>query len=278
MWDDPFRIVYASPTIRIGAFRCAPGHPLFEDSGPSRDYCFVFPRASVSIEHEDEPEFAANPNVVTFYNQGQHYRRRTISAEGDRCDWFAIAADTAREGVREYDPDVERRPEARMFRYHRAWSNPALYRKQRQLFQQLTASPDAMDPLEVEEQVLNLLDDVLSLAYRKAPQAKTAGDNLRRVEALLSRDLDRSFPLAEVAAEARLSPFHLCRAFRRATGTSLHQYRLRLRLLAALEAVCESVRPLVDIALAFGFSSHSHFTNAFRAQFNATPSAIRRSI
>jgi AraC-like DNA-binding protein len=51
-------------------------------------------------------------------------------------------------------------------------------------------------------------------------------------------------------------------------------YRLRLRLLASLERV-RAGDPLVDIALAHGFSSHSHFSAAFRAAFGMTPSAWR---
>ncbi len=277
MWDNPFRTVYQTSAIQVGAFRCAPGHPQFENSGPARDYCFVFPRTSVAIEHEDAPEFAANPNVVTFYNKGQHYVRRMVSDEGDRCEWFAVSADLAHEVIREFDPAVDNRPPHRLFPFHRGISDPRLYRSQRELFRRLTRCPDSADPLDIEEQVLTLLDGVLSLAYRKSPPANASSEALRRVEMLIGRDQDRPLPLSDVAAETKLSPFHLCRAFRRATGTSLHQYRLRLRLSAALEAVCESNKPFVDIALEFGFSSHSHFTSAFRAEYGVTPSGLRRA-
>ena len=64
-------IVFDSGLVRIGAFRCHPDHPSFEDSGPAQNYCFVFPRTAVKIEHEHEPVFVANPNVVTFYNLGR---------------------------------------------------------------------------------------------------------------------------------------------------------------------------------------------------------------
>src|SRR5258706_15155196 len=76
--DYPERLLFDSPTIRIGAFRCPVAHRLFEDSGPIQNYVFVFPRSSVSIEHEYGRPFVANPNVVTFYNRGQVFRRRAI--------------------------------------------------------------------------------------------------------------------------------------------------------------------------------------------------------
>ena len=64
--------------------------------------------------------------------------------------------------------------------------------------------------------------------------------------------------MQRIAREVGLSAYHVCRLFHRVTGTKLHQYRVRLRLRAALTEVVESARPLTDIALDAGFSSHSH--------------------
>src|SRR5215831_18127888 len=40
-------IVFQSPTVTIGAFRCPPSHPRFHDSGPIQNDIFVFPRRAV---------------------------------------------------------------------------------------------------------------------------------------------------------------------------------------------------------------------------------------
>jgi AraC-like DNA-binding protein len=73
-----------------------------------------------------------------------------------------------------------------------------------------------------------------------------------------------------------VSVFHLCRVFRSVTGGTIHQHREQLRLRAALPAVMESDDDLLSIGLRLGFSSHSHFTAAFRRRFTITPSALRR--
>jgi AraC-like DNA-binding protein len=39
----------------------------------------------------------------------------------------------------------------------------------------------------------------------------------------------------------------------------------------------EGADDLTALALELGFSSHSHFTDAFRAEFGRAPSRIRRS-
>jgi AraC family transcriptional regulator len=75
----------------------------------------------------------------------------------------------------------------------------------------------------------------------------------------------------------RVSVFHLCRTFRAVTGQTIHAYRTQLRLRAALERV-EYASDLSAVALDLGFSSHSHFTAAFRRAFGVTPSGVRRAL
>jgi AraC-like DNA-binding protein len=72
------------------------------------------------------------------------------------------------------------------------------------------------------------------------------------------------------------TPFSLCRAVRAATGGTLHAWLVRLRLQVSLESVAEPRGDLTGIALDLGFSSHSHFTDAFRRAFGITPSAFRQ--
>src|SRR5471030_747675 len=108
-------VVYQSPLVRIGAFRCDRNYPGFRDTGPAKNDCFVFPRTAVLIEHERAPAFVANPNIVTFYNRSQRYLRHEISERGDRCDWFGVRRDLACDAVRVIDPAAQDAP----FSWHR---------------------------------------------------------------------------------------------------------------------------------------------------------------
>ena len=265
--------------MRVGAFRCDPTHPSFHDSGPIRGWCFVFPRTAVEIQHEHERAFIGNPNVVTFYNKGQAYVRNAISPEGDRCDWFGINLELAQDVVRSFEPAFESRPE-RPFRFTRGWSDPQTYLMQRQLFE-LLAKGSFVEPLLVEETVVTLLERVVRTAYgepfprRSQSKFMDQREVVHRVERVLSERWGEDLTLQTIARQVRMSVYHLCRMFRRATGTTLHQYRQNLRLRWSLEGVIESSRPLVDIALDAGFSSHSHFTSTFHRQFAQTPSRLR---
>ncbi|HXX31784.1 MAG TPA: helix-turn-helix domain-containing protein, partial [Myxococcaceae bacterium] len=60
-------------------------------------------------------------------------------------------------------------------------------------------------------------------------------------------------------------------------GVSLYRYQTRLRLARALAALPDAP-DLSQLALDQGFSSHSHFTHAFRRAYGMTPSALRRRL
>jgi AraC family transcriptional regulator len=58
------------------------------------------------------------------------------------------------------------------------------------------------------------------------------------------------------------------------TGETIHAHLTRVRLYAALFEVARSAGELTQLALAVGFSSHSHFTQAFRVEFGLAPSRL----
>ena len=80
--------------------------------------------------------------------------------------------------------------------------------------------------------------------------------------------------LADVAAAAGVSAIYLTNLFKRVEGVPLHQYLLRLRLAEAMERLPEA-DDLTGLAYDLGFSSHSHFTAAFRARAGTTPRQAR---
>jgi AraC-like DNA-binding protein len=97
-----------------------------------------------------------------------------------------------------------------------------------------------------------------------------------RAKLLLVSDLTRRWTLAEIAAEIGGSPVYLTQAFQQVEGMPLYRYHLRLRLARALDlmADCEDVAAL---AQDLGFSSHSHFSAAFRQAYGRTPRAFRQA-
>jgi len=134
------------------------------------------------------------------------------------------------------------------------------------------------DGLELEEACLSLLaatPDVRVIDSRPATRQRHA-DLIDEAKGVLLRRFGESLSLDDVASAVGLSPFHLARLFRRHTGFSLHGYRTRIRLLHALDRLDEARGALTDRALDLGFSSQSHFTDAFRRAFGVPPGALAR--
>jgi AraC family transcriptional regulator len=93
----------------------------------------------------------------------------------------------------------------------------------------------------------------------------------------LEADFSASLSLNDLATSAGISMFHMCRAFKRAVGTTIHQYQQEIRLRHALALLLETRLPLAQIALDVGFANQGHFANAFHRRFQATPSRVRLS-
>jgi AraC family transcriptional regulator len=280
---DPFNNrLFDSPLLRVGSFRAPAEHPGFRDAGQILRHLFVFPRTSVWIEHDRERPFVADPNVVTYYNRGQAYRRAKISEEGDRCEWFAFDDATLRDAVSLYDPGVVDRPD-RPFPFCRGPSDSRAYLQQRRLVEAL-ASGARPEPLRVEETMLAVLARLLSRAYGRSPAPDSGATRRRNVEiaeavrSILARRFRETLSLSTIAGELSLSPFHLCRAFRQATGSTIRGWRNALRLRHAVEVIQSRRADLTGVALELGFSSHSHFSAAFRRQFGLSPSLLRRQL
>ena len=271
------RVVFNTPTVSVGAFRCPVNHPSFRDSGPTQRHIVVFPRTGVWIRHAGSRPFAADPAVVSIYNAGQEYTRAPMHPEGDRCDWFGLSDDMARDVARTADrraPVDSRRP----FRFQYAESDARLYCRQRILFDRLVAG--SADSFEVEEEVLTIVSSVLRRASceRALPArlSKAHRELAQHARAELVRDATIPMSLSAFASRIGVSPWHLCRVFRAATGLSLHAFRLELRLRLALERLENPSADLSRLAHELGFSSHSHFTAAMRGRLGRTPSGFRK--
>lgn len=266
----------AAGLIHVGSFRCPVSRPEFHEHASTRGYCFVFPRRAVWIHQDGQPSFVADANVVPLYNPGRPYRRTPIAGQADRTDWFGVAPELLREMVGALDPRIKDSDEM-LFRRTHVTSDAGLYLAQRIVFDRLRIG--ACDALYIEERGVGLLADVLQAAYgvpypsvgRRAKHREIA----ESTRALVAAALDRPLQLSTIARTLCVSTFHLCRVFKAYMGVSIQQYRSQLRLRRSLEMLIEGGRDVLDIAVALGYSSHSHFTRAFRATYGITPSRYR---
>jgi AraC-like DNA-binding protein len=134
------------------------------------------------------------------------------------------------------------------------------------------------EPLQAETQTLTLIRQALGERTSAAAGASAGKQKLvDRAKLLLSADPMRRWTLSEIGAEVGVSPVYLTQLFRQVEGMPLYRYQLRLRLACALDLLgrCDD---LTSLSLDLGFSSHSHFTAAFRQAYGRTPAEFQRSV
>jgi len=106
---------------------------------------------------------------------------------------------------------------------------------------------------------------------------------MRRVLEYLEVHLEKDVRLADIARLVDVSEAYLARAFKAATGTTLHAALVELRIARAWWLMNDARRRraelrLADIAAQSGFSSHAHLTTAFRRVLGTTPSQWKRML
>jgi AraC family transcriptional regulator len=99
---------------------------------------------------------------------------------------------------------------------------------------------------------------------------------LRAVVEYIEEHLDAAPTLEQLAAVARLSPYHFARQFKTATGLPPHQYVILRRVERARQLLLSSADlSLAEVAAHAGFSDQSQFTHHFKRLLGVTPGQFR---
>ena len=285
--DDPltFRTLYESPLVRVRDYTCRAcrGGPTPEEQSCGND--IVLMRHGAFCKHFGRRSVTADVNQAVFFSKGSTYRVSHPADCGDRGTSFVASSRVLCDIIRELDPAVVDRPE-RPFPFVTGPCESAVFWRHRELVQRLEAAEAyPLEPLWADVTALQLIADVLAAAFvrRGGPRRRirdgTDADHADRTEAVktyLASRLSERITLDGVARAVHASPFHLARVFQQRTGLPIHRYLTRLRLRASLERLADGASDLTALALELGFSSHSHFTDAFRREFGRRPSDVRR--
>lgn len=132
---------------------------------------------------------------------------------------------------------------------------------------------DPASDLECEAAALELVATALRM---RSPRESSAPGWLFLARDYLHAHACGPVTLADLSSVAGVHPAHLVRVFRRILGVTPAEYARRLRLEQVCRELATGDLPIVDVALAAGYSSQAHLTRAFRAHTGSTPAAYRR--
>jgi AraC family transcriptional regulator len=231
----------------------------------------VFPYRGVYVRHLGSDQAVAEANQVLFFNAGESYRVSHPIAGGDACLSLAITESL----LHEMAPTESLRERTRL-----------AFRRQRLRIDARTQALVALlrhslreniaEPLEAESLALTLVQRALGPRTTHAASATVGRQRLvDRIKLVLTSDLARRWTLADIAAEVRGSAVYLTQVFQQVEGMPLYRYQLRLRLARALDLL-GSYEDLTSLSLELGFSSHSHFSAAFREVYGRSPSEFKQ--
>jgi AraC family transcriptional regulator len=232
----------------------------------------VFPYRGVYLRHVGADQAVADSNHVLFFNAGQTYQISHPLTGGDACLSIRIGESALDElaparllnraaalGFRQQQRRVDIRTPARV----------AMLRR--------TLEQRTLDPLAAETLALELVRHSLGPRNSSSGRATAARHKLAdRVKVLLASAPSRRWTLSQIATQMRCSPVYLTQVFGQTEGLPLYRYQLRLRLARALELLWQ-YDDIAALAADLGFSSHSHFSAAFRHAYGRTPSQFRQA-
>ena len=233
----------------------------------------VFPYRGVYVRHLDCDDAVAEANQVLFFNSAESYRVSHPLEGGDASLDLVISEPVLRElapkeQVRASGALAFRRQRLRIDA--RAQALVALLRH--------SLSRKIAETLQAETLAVTLARRALGVRTSHAASGSLGRRKLvDRAKLVLSADLGRRWTLSEIAAEVGVSPVYLTQVFQQVEAMPLYRYQLRLRLARALDLLGH-YDDLTALGLDLGFSSHSHFSAAFRQAYGRTPAEFQRSV
>jgi len=259
-------------TVSITDVVCACGFVHKSDEECTTSTHIVFPYRGVYVRHVGNEDVVAEANQVLFFNKDDAYRVSHPVEGGDAC--LSMNIDQAL--LQELAPKNQLRSSGDLaFKNQRRRIDPRAQALVALLRHSL--SQNAIETLEAESLALTLVRRSLGERTSHSAGASWSLQKLvDRAKLVLSSDLSRRWTLAEIAKEVGVSPVYLTQAFKQVEEMPLYRYQLRLRLARALDLIGQ-YDDLTALGLELGFSSHSHFSAAFRQAYGRSPAEFRRS-
>jgi AraC-like DNA-binding protein len=230
-------------------------------------HAVVFVRRGCFVRSIDGVDSLLDPTVAYCMNPGEEQRFDHPHDHGDDCTSLFMHAQLLA-SLWGGDPSLPRQPLP---------TSPAIDLEHRLL---LSAGRRGADPHELLERAIALTALALEqVDPRRVAAGRPTTARARRAAADGAREILAANPecsLADLARELAVSPHHLSRVFRSATGHTLSRHRMRLRTRSALERLASGEQNLARLAADLGFADQSHLCRVVCQETGRPPSVLRR--
>jgi AraC family transcriptional regulator len=285
---DPMRELLARDGLVLGEWRCLGSRDTRATQGVTvKAHEIIVTRQGAYARHVGRApsRVMSYAGVATFSNPGDEYAVSHPLPGGDVCSVFRLGETVFRDLLAATAPKLAEMATPR-FPITDVTIESCAYLRHRMaiLAACSSAATTSIESMAAEEWATDFLGTVMRQAAQlRANDGRTpehgnryAAEYAARVREIIARRFREPLTLHEIARAVGASPFHLSRVIRAHEGMPIHQLIIRLRLRVALEQALNTRDSLMAIALDAGFSSHSHFGDAFRREFGCSPGAVRR--
>lgn len=257
--------LFKSRSFGITLWKCHSGKAGMSVEKIQLAYLISFLHEGNFVLHSEGHTELADPTTAILFNLGATYRSSHPYGCCDHGSSLVIHPDVLLDVMSHFDPSAQERPDALFSTLLARDLSQSFLRHRlivRGLMQGAPHDPDALDAALLE--ILGSLASSCRPAEGKKRRTPVESTRARRryvydAQLILQERFRERCSLEDLAAQLYVSPFHLCRLFKKEIGMPLHRYLNRLRLREALEHLTAG-SDLAQLALSLGFADHSHFT------------------
>lgn len=115
-----------------------------------------------------------------------------------------------------------------------------------------------------------------SLSFKKEETNNRIFDFMLDAKNFIDTHFLSDISIENISQEAKLSPYHFIRLFKKLFKTTPYQYMMEKRLELAKEMILQQ-HSIADVCLHTGFADHASFSKAFKAKYQISPSKFKTS-
>ena len=138
--------------------------------------------------------------------------------------------------------------------------------------------PALASAISKQFQIDRIRDSADQQSLTKLDSLRVKSPKLRSAVRIMEGNIEDPLSLIHVAARLGITIRQLQRLFGEYLDTSPGRFYLELRLAHARQLLLQTAMPVIDVAVASGFTSHAHFSKCYRQNFGKSPTEERRGV
>lgn len=281
-WSDGSRELVSTPTFSVGKHNLPTKHDEWEQERClGTNPIVAFSTTPIEATFEGNWPAMLDRSTVATPPAGAGYKRVPVTEQGHIVSWISATPEIMTEIVAHRDESACSRPNA-PFSLATTPTDILASAGMSWLSQMLFESYDQIDPMQLDESAITILDRIaIRYAECKGKRTTQRGATRRKHREianeackLIATRFGEKLSISDLSSLLGLSPAYLSRVFRWNTGQSIHQHLICTRLLNALDMLGSNQGSLAWVAAHCGFANHAHLTSSCTSLLGRPPSGL----